>query len=111
MYFDYFQHFNVFQLHATTAYNLLKKIVGLKPILPRGSMYMMIEIELEKFPQFANCEEFTEGLISEQSVLLFPSSPCFNFPGFMRIVLTVPIEMIEEACERIDEFCKKHIRV
>lgn len=72
---------------------------------------MMIQIDLEKFPGFSSCQAFTEGLIAEQSVLLFPSSPCFNFPGFMRMVLTVPKEFIEEACERIKEFCENHIQV
>lgn len=87
----------------------MKEIPGLMPIMPKGAMYMMIKIELEKFPQYSSCRAFTEGLIEEQSVLLFPSSPCFNFPGFMRIVLTVTEEMIIEACERIKEFCLLHI--
>jgi tyrosine aminotransferase len=90
---------------------MLGKAPGLLPINPKGAMYMMIKIELEKFPDFATCLEFSEGLIREQSVLLFPGSPCFNFPGFMRIVLTVPEEMIVEACERIQEFCESHIQL
>lgn len=69
---------------------------------------MMIEILLERFPEFSSCMEFTDGLIKEQSVLLYPSGPCFNYPGFMRIVLTVPEDLIIEACERIKEFCKAH---
>lgn len=70
---------------------------------------MMVKIELDKFPEFPSCLEFTEGLIREQNVLLFPGFPCFNFPGFMRIVLTVPEVLIVEACERIREFCMQHI--
>lgn len=96
------------QNHAQIAYNLLLMSPGLVPIKPKGSMYMMIKIELDKFPKYSSCLEFTEGLIREQSVLVFPGFPCFNFPGFMRIVLTVPKEMIVEACERIQEFCKQH---
>lgn len=71
-------------------------------------MYMMIKIALERFPKFSSCLEFSEGLIAEQSVLLFPGYPSFNFPGFLRIVLTVPEEMIIEACDRIKEFCEMH---
>lgn len=100
-----------FQRHASIAYINFMKIPGLKPILPKGAMYMMIKIELEKFPEYSSCQDFTEGLIQEQSVLLFPSGPCFNFPGFMRIVLTVTEEMIIEACERIKEFSERHIQL
>lgn len=72
-------------------------------------MYIMVKIELEKFPEFSSCLEFTQKLIHEQSVLLFPGSPCFNYVGFFRIVLTVPENLLVEACERIREFCEAHI--
>jgi predicted nucleic acid-binding protein len=42
-----------------------------------------------------------------QSVFCLPSS-CFDISNFMRIVLTVPKEMMIEACNRIKEFCEKH---
>lgn len=42
---------------------------------------MMIKIELEKFPMFKSCLEFTQQLIREESVHVFPGHPCFNFPG------------------------------
>lgn len=71
---------------------------------------MMIGIDLDKFPGFSSCLEFTEGLIKEQSVQTFPGYPCFNFPGFFRIVLTVPENLIIEACARIKEFCAAHIQ-
>lgn len=73
-------------------------------------MYMMIKVDLERFPKFLSCLEFHEGLIREESVLLFPGFPSFNFPGFIRIVLTVPEEMTVEACERIQDFCQRHIK-
>jgi tyrosine aminotransferase len=71
-------------------------------------MYMMTMIDLGKFPSVTSCREWTEKLIEEQSVLLFPGSPCFNFAGCFRIVLTVPEDMIIEACGRIKEFCEKY---
>lgn len=74
-------------------------------------MYLMIKVELEKFPEYSSCLEFSEALIREESVLLFPGVPCFHFPGFIRIVLTVPEDLIIEACERIKEFCVRHIQV
>lgn len=71
-------------------------------------MYMMIRIDLKSFPEFSSCLDFTQGLIREQSVLTFPGYPCFEFPGFFRIVLTVPEDMIIESCFRIREFCNDH---
>lgn len=73
-------------------------------------MYLMIKVELEKFPEYTSCLEFSEALITEESVLLFPGVPCFQFHGFIRIVLTVPEDLIIEACERIKEFCERHIQ-
>ncbi|CRK94414.1 CLUMA_CG007921, isoform A, partial [Clunio marinus] len=67
--------------HAEITYNLLQQAPGLIPIMPKGSMFVMIKIELEKFPKFPTCRDFADGLISEQSVLLFPGDPGFNFAG------------------------------
>ncbi|CAO1417172.1 unnamed protein product [Diamesa hyperborea] len=96
------------QKHAETAYNLLKEIPGLNPIMPKGAMYMMIGIDLKNFPNISSCLEFTRKLTSEQSVMIFPGIPCLEFPGFVRMVLTVPEELIVIACARMKEFCNNH---
>ncbi|KAM3964772.1 tyrosine aminotransferase-like [Aphomia sociella] len=93
---------------AKLAYQELQRAPGLRPILPQGAMYMMIEIEMVKFPAFKNELEFVERLCSEQSVLCIPGQ-CFHFPNFMRIVLTVPEHILSEACARIQTFCRDHI--
>lgn len=69
---------------------------------------MMIGIDLEMFPKFSSCLDFTNELTKEQSVMTFPGYPCFFYPSFFRIVLTVPENMITEACKRIKEFCETH---
>ncbi|XP_076204955.1 tyrosine aminotransferase isoform X2 [Aptenodytes patagonicus] len=68
---------------------------------------LKVEIEMEHFPEFENDVEFTERLISEQSVFCLPAT-CFEYPNFFRVVITVPEEMILEACSRIQEFCEMH---
>lgn len=93
--------------HAVLAFNSLKDSPGLTPYMPKGAFYMMIGIDLQKFPQFPSCLEFVEGLAAEQSVLAFPGT-CFNFPGYFRFVLTVPEELIVEACSRLKDFCFEH---
>lgn len=95
------------QHHALLAYNLLRDAPGLNPIMPKGAFYMMIGIDLKKFPTFSSCLDFVENLTAEQSVLAFPG-PCFDFPGYFRFVLTVPEDLIVEACGRIQEFCYEH---
>lgn len=97
----------IFQRHANIAYELLKNIPGLRPIMPKGSMFLMLEINHEKFPKLPTCVEFFKKLASEQSVFTFPGE-CFNFPGYLRIVLTPPPEILTDACNRVREFCEKY---
>ncbi|XP_066050649.1 tyrosine aminotransferase isoform X2 [Chamaea fasciata] len=93
--------------NADLCYAALAAIPGLQPVRPAGAMYLMVEIEMEHFPEFENDVEFTERLISEQSVFCLPAT-CFEYPNFFRVVITVPEEMILEACSRIQEFCEMH---
>ncbi|XP_026326823.1 tyrosine aminotransferase-like isoform X2 [Hyposmocoma kahamanoa] len=81
---------------AKLAYSELRRAPGLRPIMPQGAMYMMVEIKMSQFPKFKNELQFVERM-------------CFDCPNFVRIVLTVPEEILLEACRRITVFCKDHI--
>lgn len=70
---------------------------------------MMIGIDLEKFPEIANCTDFVECLGTEQACLAFPGT-CFDYPGYFRFVLTIPEAQIVEACQRIQDFCYDHYK-
>lgn len=70
---------------------------------------MMVGIDARNFPEHKNDLEFVQGLVQEQSVFCLPGQ-CFEYPNYFRIVLTVPEEMIVEACSRIREFCEEHYR-
>ncbi|XP_078689942.1 tyrosine aminotransferase-like isoform X3 [Branchiostoma floridae x Branchiostoma belcheri] len=98
------------QRNAELFFNGVSKIPGLSPIMPCGAMYMMVGIDIDKFPEFSSDVEFTQHLVSEQSVFCLPAS-CFQYPNFFRVVLTLPAEMVSEACERIQEFCTQHYMV
>lgn len=100
---------DILSQNAIHAYDALKVIKGLKPVLPKGAMYMMVGIDIESFPSIANDLEFVQDLVSEQSVFCLPGS-CFEYPNYFRIVLTIPYEMINEACSRISEFCEKYYK-
>ncbi|KAK0049755.1 tyrosine aminotransferase, partial [Biomphalaria pfeifferi] len=95
------------ETNAQLFYKYLSKIQGLMPIMPRGAMYMMIGIDMRHFPEFTSDIEFTQLLVTEQSVFCLPAS-CFQYPNYFRVVLTIPTEKVQEACDRIKEFCAQH---
>ncbi|XP_026468474.1 tyrosine aminotransferase-like [Ctenocephalides felis] len=96
--------------HAKLAYEMLKDLPGLTPVMPQGAMYMMIGLDMENFPEYKTEMDLVQELVKEQSVFCLPGQ-CFEYPNYMRMVLTVPEEMIEEACKRIAEFCEQHYKM
>lgn len=95
------------QNSANVAFQMIREIGGLVPIIPCGAFYMMIRIDTENFPHFSNEVDFMQKLVEEQSLYCLPGS-CFGIENYFRIVLTAPIEMITDACERLKEFCEKY---
>ncbi|EDW75400.1 uncharacterized protein Dwil_GK20156 [Drosophila willistoni] len=100
---------DVLYANAKLAYNMLKQVRGLNPVMPNGAMYMMIGVLIQHFPKFKDDVHFVQELVNEQSVFCLPGS-CFELSGYVRIVLTVPGPMIEEACTRLSEFCERHYK-
>merc|ERR1719225_781385 len=80
--------------NADIAFRKLRNTPGLIPIMPRGAMYMMVKMDMERFPQFTSDLDFIEKLVSEESVYCLPGK-CFNYPGYMRLVLTLPPDLVE----------------
>ncbi|XP_012683593.1 tyrosine aminotransferase [Clupea harengus] len=95
--------------NSEICYSALSTVPGLTPIMPAGAMYLMVGIDMKHFPEFQNDVQFTECLVTEQSVFCLPATP-FEYPNFFRIVVTVPEDMMVEACGRIREFCAHHYR-
>ncbi|XP_067091201.1 tyrosine aminotransferase [Osmerus mordax] len=95
--------------NSELCFSELSTVPGLTPIMPSGAMYLMVGIDMEHFPGFQNDVDFTESLVTEQSVFCLPAS-AFEYPDYFRIVVTVPEEMMVEACARIREFCQRHYR-
>lgn len=75
--------------------------------MPNGAMYMMIRIDIDRFPRFSNEIDFIRCLLKEQNILCLPGK-LFNFPNYFRIVLTIPDNLVRESCIRIVEFCDNH---
>ncbi|XP_032378286.1 tyrosine aminotransferase-like [Etheostoma spectabile] len=93
--------------NSEICFNELCTVPGLNPIMPSGAMYLMVGIDMDRFPDFKSDVDFTERLVTEQSVFCLPAS-AFEYPNFFRIVVTVPEEMMVEACVRIKEFCQRY---
>ena len=60
---------------------------------------------MERFPHFTTDLQFIERLVAEESVHCMPGK-CFNYPGYMRLVLTLPLRLLNEALDRIHSFCR-----
>ncbi|XP_065913496.1 tyrosine aminotransferase-like isoform X3 [Dysidea avara] len=95
------------EANANIAYGELSVVGGLTPVMPSGALYMMVGVELSKFPHINTTVEFMEKLMSEESVFIL-CGECFRFPGFIRLVLLIPNDKMKLACDRIREFCNRH---
>eukprot|EP00755_Sulcionema_specki_P005519 Sspe_Gene.4885::Locus_1613_Transcript_1_1_Confidence_1.000_Length_1361::g.4885::m.4885/K00815/TAT; tyrosine aminotransferase len=93
--------------HAKLTYDVINGIEGLRPVKPQGAMYLMVGIDMARFPAFKTEVEFSRELLREQAVMVLPGS-VFNIQNFFRIVFTKPEQKLVEACERIKEFCDKY---
>lgn len=95
--------------NAQLAFNGLSSIPGLRPIMPQGAMYMMVGVDLDRFKEFKDDSEFCKSLFRQESVFCMPGA-AFSYANYFRIVLTVPQEMLLDACDRIQAFCEKHAK-
>lgn len=83
----------------------LSSIPGLRVIVPQGAMYVMIGVDSEHLRDIEDDVQFCQALLSEQSVFMLPGQ-CFGMRDFARVVFSAPKEMLAEAYDRIEEFCK-----
>jgi len=106
---SFFDHtISVIKKNAELAFRKLRNVPGLMPVMPQGAMYMMVKVDMSRFPGISSDLQFVERMVSEESVFCLPGR-CFNYPNYIRIVLTVPGPLLEEACDRIHEFCSTHL--
>ncbi|XP_064399060.1 tyrosine aminotransferase-like [Halichondria panicea] len=92
--------------NARKCFEKLSKVDGLTPFMPAGAMYMMVNIDLERF-RFGSDVDFIKALLIEESVFVMPGK-AFCAQSCFRVVLILPDDKISEACKRIAKFCSKH---
>jgi len=86
----------------------LSSIQGLEVIPPQGAMYIMVRILVEEF-DLSNDEEFASQLLREENVFVLPGS-AFQMSNYIRLVFCSDKATLEEASDRITEFCNRHRR-
>ncbi|CAD8150954.1 unnamed protein product [Paramecium octaurelia] len=73
----------------------------------KGAMYSTLIINTEEFSDINSSIDFARKLQQEQNVLVFPGE-LFYGEKFVRLVICCDLEIIEEACLRIKQFCLDH---
>ena len=94
---------------SNAAFDRLSKIEGLKPIRASAAMYMMCNFDRGQFEDIENDMDFCQKLLTEQNCFVFPSS-LFGSPDGFRIILCTQPETLIEFGDRLEEFCKVHVR-
>ena len=99
----------VAQLEAgAKVYNrLLEHDIGLTFDPPHASMFVMLKVELEEFKDIETDMDFYEKLLDEENVQVLPGE-IFGVHGFVRATTSRPAAIINEAVDRIIEFCQRH---
>ncbi|GJP44526.1 hypothetical protein CLOM_g3914 [Closterium sp. NIES-68] len=95
---------------ARTSLSRVGSIPGLEcPSEPQGGMFLMVRVDLACFPSFPDDISWCRQLLQEQRVVLIPGT-AFRLPGWVRVVLSVPPQVLFEAWDRITAFCKDHYK-
>lgn len=85
-----------------------KAIPGLEVAAePEGSMYLMVRLQPGVLDINTDDVRFAGKLLEEESVAVLPGQ-CFCAPGFFRVVFAAPVEVLDEAWDRIEVFCRRH---
>ncbi|KDO28113.1 tyrosine aminotransferase [Saprolegnia parasitica CBS 223.65] len=100
-------YYDVLEANAQFTLTTLAKIRGLKVVVPQGAMYVMVGIDTAILKDIADDFDFTQKLLSEESVLVLPGQ-CFGIDNYFRVVFSAPQAKLGEAYERIARFCARH---
>lgn len=75
----------------------------------RQERNFQVGVDLDRFKEFSDDTAFCKELFRQESVFCMPGM-AFSYPNYFRIVLTVPKDMILDACDRLSAFCEEHAK-
>jgi tyrosine aminotransferase len=94
--------------HATVLCEKLAKCHGLSVQMPGGAMYALVHVDPTQMDEkIENDVDFIKLLLKEENVFVLPG-PCFGITNAFRIVYCAPVEILQQAAERIQQFCERH---
>ncbi|KPI84440.1 putative Tyrosine aminotransferase [Leptomonas seymouri] len=86
---------------------LLEHDIGLSFDVPNASMFVMLKVDFSYFKDIETDMDFYEMLLDEENVQVLPGE-IFGVHGFVRATVSRPPEVLNEAVDRIIEFCERH---
>lgn len=96
---------------ARQCYDRCATVPGLDAVsLPQGAMYLMCRVDVSRFgDEIPDDRAFADLLVREESVKVLPGA-CFSLDGYIRIVFAATRVDLDEAWDRIEAFCKRHVK-
>lgn len=110
--FDVLKMTSSYKERSEYIYNFFLKNTNIKPIKPKGAIYMFLNIEeyLNKKDSngkiIENCKEFAMFLLNEAQVSTVSGHP-FGIEGYVRICYAQCFERLKKACDKISEALKQ----
>lgn len=92
--------------NANIVHRGVETIEGLYTNMPAGALYMLVRIQPGAF-DLRDDVEFCTALYREEAVFVLPGI-CFNAPGYFRVVLGAPADIMRDVMGRLQDFCKRH---
>jgi len=107
---SFYERYNkTLETHTMFLVKRLTQIPGLRVIVPQGAMYFLVEIEISKFGDILDDEDFAQKLLTEELVFVLPGA-CFQAKNYFRVVTCAPQKMLSQACDRIMSFCERYYK-
>lgn len=95
------------EINAAVVADRLCQIPQLTVKRPQGTMYMLVGFDFTRFKDLQTDVQVYEALLQEESVVVLPGS-IFGAKGYVRVVFCASEEHLLEACNRIQQFCRRH---
>ncbi|OXG22863.1 tyrosine aminotransferase [Cryptococcus neoformans] len=95
--------------NAHIIFKAVNDIPGLSCSFPTGALYVLVRISRSKFPHLQDDVAFATALYCEEAVFVLPGV-CFDSPGYLRLVLASPANVMEEVVRRLRSFCHRNHR-